>query len=159
MAGLKTDGIVQLKPEKLDGNIDDDDNDGTTILKKISSFLKKRNSNNYKVKMVMDLLSPIFTKKFLWENNNGESLIKHIFTDIHSEVIPLLESDLQLDFTGKILNSLNDWVSIENDKQNDVVLTPRYVTKLMVKLTRTDMNSYVWDTAMGSGGFLVSAMD
>lgn len=107
----------------------------------------------------MDLLSPIFTKKFLWENNNGESLIKHIFTDIHSEVIPLLESDLQLDFTGKILNSLNDWVSIENDKQNDVVLTPRYVTKLMVKLTRTDMNSYVWDTAMGSGGFLVSAMD
>ena len=159
MAGLKTDGIVQLKLEKLDGNIDDDDNDGTTILKKISSFLKKRNSNNYKVKMVMDLLSPIFTKKVLWENNNGESLIKHIFTDIHSEVIPLLESDLQLDFTGKILNSLNDWVSIENDKQNDVVLTPRYVTKLMVKLTRTDMNSYVWDTAMGSGGFLVSAMD
>lgn len=159
MAGLKTDGIVQLKPEKLDGNIDDDDNDGTTILKKISSFLKKRNSNNYKVKMVMDLLSPIFTKKFLWENNNGESLIKHIFTDIHSEVIPLLESDLQLDFTGKILNSLNDWVSIENDKQNDVVLTPRYVTKLMVKLTRTDINSYVWDTAMGSGGFLVLAMD
>lgn len=71
----------------------------------------------------------------------------------------MLESDLQLDFTGKILNSLNDWVSIENDKQNDVVLTPRYVTKLMVKLTRTDMNSYVWDTAMGSGGFLVSAMD
>ena len=159
MAGLKTDGIVQLKPEKLDGNIDDDDNDGTTILKKISSFLKKRNSNNYKVKMVMDLLSPIFTKKVLWENNNGESLIKYLFTDIHSEVIPLLESDLQLDFTGKILNSLNDWVSIENDKQNDVVLTPRYVTKLMVKLTRTDMNSYVWDTAMGSGGFLVSAMD
>ena len=87
MAGLKTDGIVQLKPEKLDGNIDDDDNDGTTILKKISSFLKKRNSNNYKVKMVMDLLSPIFTKKFLWENNNGESLIKHIFTDIHSGLL------------------------------------------------------------------------
>ncbi|MSE06764.1 hypothetical protein GKC34_13845, partial [Lactobacillus salivarius] len=79
-----SDGIVQLKPEKLDGNIDDD-NDGTTILKKISSFLKKRNSNNYKVKMIMDLLSPIFTKKVLWENNNGESLIKHIFTDIHSE--------------------------------------------------------------------------
>ena len=71
----------------------------------------------------------------------------------------MLESNLQLDVTGKILNSLNDWVSIENYKQNDVVLTPRYVTKLMVKLTRTDMNSYVWDTAMGSGGFLVSAMD
>ena len=47
----------------------------------------------------------------------------------------------------------------ENDIANDVVLTPRYVTKLMAKLARTDMNSFVWDRAMGSGGFLVSAMD
>lgn len=29
----------------------------------------------------------------------------------------------------------------------------------MVKLTKTNKDSYVWDTAMGSGGFLVSAMD
>ena len=57
------------------------------------------------------------------------------------------------------MNSLNDWVSIENDSANDVVLTPRYVTNLMAKMARTDMNSFVWDKAMGSAGFLVSAMD
>ena len=39
------------------------------------------------------------------------------------------------------------------------MLTPRYVTSLMVKLARTDMNSFVWDTAMGSGGFLIAAME
>ena len=50
-------------------------------------------------------------------------------------------------------------MSIENDASNDVVLTPRYVTNLMVKLARTDMNSFVWDKAMGSAGFLVSALD
>lgn len=78
---------------------------------------------------------------------------------MQTDIIPCLESNLHLDFTGKILNSLNDWVSIENDAANDVVLTPRYVTQLMVKLARTDMDSFVWDTCMGSSGFLVSAMD
>lgn len=75
------------------------------------------------------------------------------------EILPLLESKVHLDFTGKILNSLNDWVSIENDRLNDVVLTPRFVTNLMAKITRTDKDSFVWDTCMGSSGFLVSAMD
>lgn len=70
-----------------------------------------------------------------------------------------MESNLHLDFTGKILNSLGDWVHIENDRENDVVLTPRYVTTLMAKLARTNMDSFVWDRAMGSAGFLVSAMD
>lgn len=75
------------------------------------------------------------------------------------DIIPCLESNLHLDFTGKILNSLSDWVHIENDNANDVVLTPRYVTHLMAKLARTNRNSYVWDSAMGSAGFLVSAMN
>ena len=70
-----------------------------------------------------------------------------------------MQSNFYLDFTGKILNSLNDWVSIENDAAKDVVLTPRYVTAFMAKLARTNMDSFVWDRAMGSAGFLVSAMD
>ncbi len=70
-----------------------------------------------------------------------------------------MQSNFHLDFTGKILNSLNDWVSIENDAAKDVVLTPRYVTAFTAKLARTNMDSFVWDRAMGSAGFLVSAMD
>ena len=72
----------------------------------------------------------------------------------------MLENDnVRLDFTGKILNSLNDWVAIDNDRLNDVVLTPRFVTNLMARIARTDKNSFVWDTCMGSSGFLISAMD
>lgn len=159
MAGLQTSGVSRLTPKALEGNDDKVENDGQTILRRIKTFLKKRKADSHKITMIEDLLRPIFTKQVLWKPHNGESLIKQIFTDVYNTIIPLLESDLQLDFTGKILNSLNDWVSIENDVSNDVVLTPRYVTELMVKLTRTDMDSYVWDTAMGSGGFLVSAMD
>lgn len=109
--------------------------------------------------MICGLLNPVFEKSILWKPVNGESSIKDLFNQVNTDIIPCLESNLHLDFTGKILNSLNDWVSIENDIANDVVLTPRYVTRFMAKLARTDMNSFVWDRAMGSGGFLVSAMD
>lgn len=159
MAGFQSKGVSRLEPNDLKGNDSNSDNDSITIMGRINTFLEKRNADSHKIEMIETLLKPVLTKKVLWKPNNGESLIKRIYTDVYKEIVPLLESELQLDFTGKILNSLNDWVSIDNDHRNDVVLTPRYITELMVKLTRTDMDSYVWDTAMGSGGFLVSAMD
>lgn len=159
MAGLQVEGVTKLKPEDLKGNQKTKDNDGTIIISKIGTFLDAHYESNEKNKMILDLLSPVFSKKKLWSVSRGESVIKYIFTHIFNNILPLLESDLLLDFTGKILNSLNDWVAIDNDKKNDVVLTPRYITNLMVKLCRTDHDSFVWDTAMGSGGFLVSAMN
>lgn len=159
MASLKTEGLSPIDISDFKCNDDKDDNDGTIIIKRIKSFLNKKNCATDKIKMINDLLNPVFEKSVLWKPVNGESIIKVLFNQVNNDIIPCLESNLHLDFTGKILNSLNDWVSIENDIANDVVLTPRYVTKLMAKLARTDMNSFVWDRAMGSGGFLVSAMD
>ena len=63
-----------------------------------------------------------------------------------------------MDFTGRMFNVLNAWVDVPDGDKNDVVLTPRYVTELMAKLCNVNMNSYVWDFATGSGGFLISAM-
>ena len=51
------------------------------------------------------------------------------------------------------------WLGFSQDKLNDVVLTPSYVAKLLAKLARVDMNSYVWDFATGSAGLLVAAMN
>ena len=109
--------------------------------------------------MVLNYLRPVFEKSELWKPVNGESVIKSIYKQVKEDILPLLESNIHLDFTGKILNSLNDWVIIENDKLNDVVLTPRFVTALMARIARTDKDSFVWDTCMGSSGFLVSAME
>lgn len=159
MASLKTEGLSPISITDFKGNDDKDDNDGTVITKRIKSFLNKKNCSIDKIKMICGLLNPVFEKSILWKPVNGESSIKNLFNQVNTDIIPCLESNLHLDFTGKILNSLNDWVSIENDIANDVVLTPRYVTRFMAKLARTDMNSFVWDRAMGSGGFLVSAMD
>ena len=159
MAGLKTEGVNELTPDGFMSNDDADVNDGTLVLSRVRSFLRHRNASEDKIKIVVNLLNEVFGIEGLWKPTNGESLIKSIYRQVYDEILPLLESNLHLDFTGKILNSLNDWVSIDNDHANDVVLTPRYVTNFMAQLARTNMDSFVWDTAMGSGGFLVSAMD
>lgn len=159
MAGLKTKGVAPLTMNMLCSNDNEKNNDGTVIFNTISSFLSSKNCSNEKVEKVLGLLEPIFKKKVLWQPDNGESLLKVLFKQVKTEIVPCLESNLRLDFMGKIFNSLNDWVSIDNDKKNDVVLTPRFVTTLMAKMARTNKDSFVWDKAMGSGGFLVSAMD
>lgn len=159
MSGLKIDGVRTLVPEDLSGNDDERNNDGTTILRNIESFLYKKNCSVEKVNMIIGLLEGVFKKQVLWRPRNGISLLRTLFQQVKTDIIPCLESDLHLDFTGRILNSLNDWVSIENDAANDVVLSPRATTRLMAKLARTNKDSFVWDKAMGSAGFLVSAMD
>lgn len=159
MAGLSTEGLAPLSKTDFHGNDDDTDNDGAVILRRIEAFLKKKKCAKDKRDMILGLLGPVFKKPAMWKPQNGVSVLKTLYLQVRYEVIPHLESPFHLDFTGKILNSLNDWVSMENDMANDVVLTPRYVTSFMARLCRTDMNSLVWDRAMGSAGFLVSAMD
>lgn len=159
MAGLTTEGVKPLEVVDFYSNDDHDDNDGSIVLRRTKAFLRKKNCSNDKVGMVLNYLNPVFEKRDLWKPVNGESVIKSIYKQVKEDILPLLESNIHLDFTGKILNSLNDWVAIENDKLNDVVLTPRFVTTLMARIARTDMDSFVWDTCMGSSGFLVSAME
>lgn len=159
MAGLTTEGVRPLRYTDMHSNDDIDDNDGKIILSRTTSFLRKKHCAKDKIDMVTNYLKPVFEQKTLWKPVRGESLIKTVYKQIEEEILPLLESNVHLDFTGKILNSLNDWVTIENDRLNDVVLTPRFVTNLMARITRTDKDSFVWDTCMGSSGFLVSAMD
>lgn len=159
MAGLTTNGVTPLEASDLKGNDNDRNNDGITLLQHTKSFLYAKNCSNEKTEMIKGLLEGVFRKTVLWKPKNGISLLHTLFEQVKKDIIPCLESNLHLDFTGKILNSLNDWVSIENDSANDVVLTPRYVTTLMAKMARTNKDSFVWDKAMGSAGFLVSAMD
>ena len=158
MAGLPVEGQANFTPEDLKGNSSESNNDGTAIMARIEEFLRAKGRTEDKVKVLSNLLSPVFTRREMWRVHSGVSLLKSLFRQVYDEIIPCLDTDLRLDFTGKILNSLNDWVHIENDKQNDVVLTPRFVTDLMARLARTDRDSFVWDSAMGSAGMLVSAL-
>lgn len=159
MAGLGVEGkIAPLKIEELKGETGRKTHDGRILINKIDSFLEERNLPQEKKEMIINDLSRVFIYSELWKPQNGESKLKTVYSIVHNDIMPIFTSAKHLDFTGKLFNILNAWVDIPDSDKNDVVLTPRYVTELMAKLARVNMDSYVWDYAVGSAGFLISSM-
>lgn len=159
MAGLGVSGkVMPLEITDLKGERGKKNNDGWVVINKISSFLEERNLPAEKKDMIINDLSRVFVYSDLWKPVNGESKLKSVYSIIKTEIMPVFTSAKHLDFTGKLFNVLNEWVDIPDSDKNDVVLTPRYVTELMAKLAQVNKDSYVWDYAVGSAGFLVSSM-
>lgn len=158
MAGLGTEGVAPLEISELKGETGAKTNDGRVLINKIDSFLEKRSLPQEKKEMIVNDLSRVFVYSDLWKPINGESKLKSVYTSVKNDIMPIFTSAKHLDFTGKLFNVLNAWVDIPDSDKNDVVLTPRYVTELMAKLAQVNKDSYVWDYAVGSAGFLISSM-
>lgn len=161
MAGLGVPGkVAPLKVEDLSGEISEEDNDGEKVMRKIKSYLKEKHLPKEKIEMIRSVLSVVFIHSKLAEPVNGESKLHTLYKDIKQDIMPFLTGELHnIDFTGRLFNVLNEWVDVPDGDKNDVVLTPRYVTQLMARLCKVNMDSYVWDFATGSAGFLISAMN
>lgn len=160
MAGLGVKDVVSpLKVEDLRGELGEQINDGALIMSRISEYLSAKNLPREKRLIIETELRGVFNNASLYRPKNGESKLHTIYADVKANIIPFLTGELHnLDFTGRMFNVLNAWVDVPDGAENDVVLTPRYVTELMAKLCNVNRNSYVWDFATGSGGFLISAM-
>lgn len=159
MAALGAEGIAPLEISDLKGNTDEESNDGRLMLTQIKAFLSKKKLPKEKIDTINALFLQILQVKNYYTPINGESPIKTVYIVIKDDIIPIFKSAQHLDFTGRLFNVLNSWITFRpGDDKNDVVLTPRYVTELMAKLCRVNKDSYVWDYAAGSGGFLISAM-
>lgn len=160
--GVQENGAYKVKPlqlEELQGDEDEDNNDGAVIMRKIKSYLKNKRLPKEKIDMISNILSVVFVHSQLQKTIKGESKLRTLYAEIQSSILPFLSGELHnLDFTGRLFNVLNAWVEVPDGAENDVVLTPRFVTELMAKLCQVNKDSYVWDFATGSAGFLISAM-
>lgn len=160
MAGLGIGDVKPLMSEDLHGENDAESSDGNKIFSKITAFLKKKNLPEDKVKVILNELKNAFLNKDNWmTKNGGESKLKIIYRFMEKNILPIIRDGKHIDFTGQLFNVMNEWVDVPDGQKNDVVLTPRYVTNMMAKLCQVNMNSYVWDFAAGTGGFLISAMN
>lgn len=159
MAGLGADGVQPLRIEDLAGREDDENNDGQVIMSKIRMYLGYKKLPEEKIEMITNILKVVFTQSNLQIPVNGESKLHTIYASVKRDILPYVTGELHnIDFTGRLFNVMNEWVDVPDGDKNDVVLTPRYVTELMAKMCEVNMNSYVWDFATGSAGFLISAM-
>lgn len=128
--------------------------DGEIVLRKVNSFLMQKALPTEKRKMIVRTLKNTLTAENLNMVNNGETQLKRVFSKIVDDLGIYYKIGLTTDFTGKLFNEMYSWLGFTQDKLNDVVLTPSYVAKLLVRLARVDRNSYVWDFATGSAGLL-----
>ena len=159
MAGLGVENkVAPLQITDLKGQTGEYSNDGQVIITKVTDFLNEKKLPREKKEMVVRDLKQVFIASNLWHIHDGESYLKKVYTRVKQDIMPIFTSAKHLDFTGKLFNVLNAWVDIPDSEKNDVVLTPRYVTDLMAKIAGVNMDSYVWDYAVGSAGFLISAM-
>lgn len=159
MAGLGVeDKVSPLDVADLKGDKGERSHDGVIIHNKVASFLDARDLPSGKKQMILDVLAIPLLHAKLHIPKRGESPLKTVYAFLCQELMPYFASKYHLDFTGRLFNVLNAWVKVPDGDQNDVVLTPRYVTNFMARLCGVNRNSYVWDYAVGSAGFLVSAM-
>ncbi|TQR34458.1 DNA methyltransferase [Campylobacter sp. MIT 99-7217] len=160
------DKVSPLELKDLKGEEGQNSNDGHIFINKINDFLLEKNLPKEKIEAVMNELKMAFIDSKLWQKaqyvnfkNTDESPLKRAYSLVLDHIFPLVKKLKKADIAGKLFNSITKWLKVPDNEKNDVVLTPRYVVDLMIKLARVNKDSYVCDYATGSGAFLIQAMN
>lgn len=151
--------VAPLEKSDLVSSSEQGNTDGDIIFRKIKAFLNEKNLPEKKRQFIERILENTLTTDNINKAENGESQLKRVFTKIIDDLGIYYKIGLTTDFTGKLFNEMYSWLGFSQDKLNDVVLTPAYVARLLVRLARINKDSYVWDFATGSAGLLVAAMN
>lgn len=151
--------VAPLEKSELKSSSEEGNTDGDILVRKIKAFLNEKKLPKEKKELIVRTLQNTLTTDNINRVENGESQLKRVFTKIVDDLGIYYKIGLTIDFTGKLFNEMYGWLGFSQDKLNDVVLTPSYVAKLLVKLARINKDSYVWDFATGSAGLLVAAMN
>lgn len=151
--------VAALEKSELKSSTEDGNRDGDIILRKIKAFLNEKQLPQEKKDLIVRTLANTLTTDNINKPENGESQLKRVFKKIVDDLGIYYKIGLTTDFTGKLFNEMYNWLGFSQDKLNDVVLTPFYISTLLAKLARVDKDSYVWDFATGSAGLLVASMN
>lgn len=85
------------------------------------------------------------------------SVNKEIFAYIKKNIFDTINDQTHIDTMGNLYSEFLKY-AIGDGKDNGIVLTPPYITKLMTRLIGVGYDDRVLDLCVGSAGFLVSAM-
>ncbi len=168
-----------LTPDDLKGTQTDDSRDSKIIHNQIKAFLKQRGILEEKRNLMLSSFNEISKdkqrdelteldkliskyKEFGTITNNGKikaSSTKQIFTYIYKNIyLSIDEIAGHLDIMGEMYSEFLKY-ALGDGKEIGIVLTPPYVTKMMVEILNINMDSKVMDLATGSAGFLISSME
>lgn len=159
-----------LTPEDLKGIQTDAKRDGIQITQQIAEFLKAKNINEEKRRLMLasfneiskdrqrDEPSELF-KQVSTVLKEKASANKQIFTYIYENIFRQIDAfPKDLDIMGEMYSEFLKY-ALGDGKEIGIVLTPPYVTKMMAEILDITYKNKVMDLATGSAGFLISSME
>lgn len=161
------DGLI---PENLKGLQVEQEKDGEIIYRQINNFLQNKSIEKEKKDLMMKSFGEISKDSQRDETTEIDGIIgnildeeasinKQIFTYIFNNIYLSIDGLAgHLDIMGEMYSEFLKY-ALGDGKELGIVLTPPYVTKMMVQLLEIDKDSKVMDLATGSAGFLISAME
>ncbi len=162
------DGLV---PEDLRWTQSDTKRDGVQIINQIKEFLSARDIPLDKQNLMLSSFSEISKdaqrdelteldkeiSKLIQETEASTN--KQIFTFIYHYIYLSIDAMAgHLDIMGEMYSEFLKY-ALGDGKEIGIVLTPPYITKMMVSILGINKESRVMDLATGSAGFLISAME
>ncbi|MEI7456923.1 MAG: N-6 DNA methylase, partial [Nitrosomonadales bacterium] len=159
-----------LTPEGLEGIQTESKRDGIQIVNQVKEFLTARNIPGDKQSLMLASFSEIskdvqrdekttLDKEVSKLINFDASSNKQIFTFIYHNIFLSIDAMAgHLDIMGEMYSEFLKY-ALGDGKEIGIVLTPPYITKMMVTVLNVNKDSKVMDLATGSAGFLISAME
>lgn len=159
-----------LTPEDLKGIQTDAKRDGIQITQQIAEFLKAKNINEEKRRLMLASFNEISKDRQRDEPSElfkqvsavlkeKASANKQIFTYIYENIFRQIDAfPKDLDIMGEMYSEFLKY-ALGDGKEIGIVLTPPYVTKMMAEILDITYKNKVMDLATGSAGFLISSME
>ncbi|MDP2761585.1 MAG: N-6 DNA methylase [Sideroxyarcus sp.] len=161
------DGLI---PDDLNGIQTESKRDGVQIVNQIREFLTAREIPSDKRNLMLASFSEIskdaqrdektsLDKEVSKLINGNSSSNKQIFAFIYHNIFLSIDAMVgHIDIMGEMYSEFLKY-ALGDGKEIGIVLTPPYITKMMVMVLNVNQDSKVMDLATGSAGFLISAME
>lgn len=135
---VKSEDLQQNLNQAIDRVIDNEDIEG-----------------EFKKKVLKDKFKDAFNQQDLLEDNAKK--LRMILTQLHKTVYPCMTGEYSVDIIGKFYHEFLSYAP--NSQNNGIKLTPTQVTELFCKLVDLKITDTILDPCLGTGGFLIAAMN
>ncbi|MBP1525176.1 MAG: N-6 DNA methylase [Spiroplasma ixodetis] len=135
------------------------------IILYIETALKNSNLDNNKISVLKRQFESVINKQELlkgeilltspsYENN----ILYKFLIDLEEKVYPYMKEIKNIDLVGKFYSEFVRYTGGDG-KGLGIVLTPKHITTLFTKLAAINYESTVLDICVGTGGFLIAALE
>ncbi|MGD2198751.1 HsdM family class I SAM-dependent methyltransferase [Lysinibacillus fusiformis] len=111
--------------------------------------------DDFKKKVLKDKFNDAFNQQDLLDNN--ASKLRIVLAKLHETVFPVMDGEHSVDIIGRFYHEFLSYT--KNGQNSGIKLTPPQITDLFCDLVDIKPTDIVMDICLGTGGFLISAMN